>query len=366
MAMGRPLGAQDRSVVELGVSAIRFPADSLETIGPTGRWTRTRVRGALAGGGSVGAVAGPGGASGFLELNGRRLAMPANGWHSELAGDVAALFATGTGRASALATSGTFTARALHPIGAGGIWLRGSGSVAQRQPDLLPGHGAGAGVWWGWPGVQLVASIAGERHVAQLFTGPRREGYVGRVPVAYTEATVGVQVERDDGTLLLSGTTRRDPGAERLVEHGVSLTAALWQAPTRAFVVSVASQLPDFVRGADAAQSITVGIRLFDPAPAAARVLHARPTIQVSGDSAARTLVVRAFGARRVEVMGDFSGWEPVELSPIGAVFRATVAMSPGTRRIVVRVDGGAWLPAANTPAVDDDFGGRVGLLLIP
>jgi hypothetical protein len=31
-----------------------------------------------------------------------------------------------------------------------------------------------------------------------------------------------------------------------------------------------------------------------------------------------------------------------------------------------VRIDGGAWMPAANTPAVDDDFGGRVGLLLVP
>jgi 1,4-alpha-glucan branching enzyme len=75
---------------------------------------------------------------------------------------------------------------------------------------------------------------------------------------------------------------------------------------------------------------------------------------------------VRAPGAQRVEIMGDFSEWEAVELTPAGDVFSVTVAMSAGTRRVVVRVDGGDWLPAANTPAVDDDFGGRVGLLLVP
>ena len=37
-----------------------------------------------------------------------------------------------------------------------------------------------------------------------------------------------------------------------------------------------------------------------------------------------------------------------------------------GTHRIVVRIDGGPWRPATNTPAVDDDLGGRVGLLVVP
>jgi hypothetical protein len=144
------------------------------------------------------------------------------------------------------------------------------------------------------------------------------------------------------------------------------MTAAFWQSPTRAFVVSVASQLPDFVHGADAAQSLTVGIRLNEPSPVLQRAMRTRPIIQVGGDGSARTVRVRAPGARQVEIMGDFSDWEPVTLVSVGDAFSVIVPMSPGTRRVVVRVDGGAWLPAANTPAVDDDFGGRVGLLLVP
>jgi hypothetical protein len=40
--------------------------------------------------------------------------------------------------------------------------------------------------------------------------------------------------------------------------------------------------------------------------------------------------------------------------------------MSKGTHRMLVRIDRGAWRPAANTPAVNDDLGGRVGLLVVP
>jgi hypothetical protein len=365
IAVGRPLGAQDRAVVELGASVMRFPADSLETVGPTARASLARERGPLAVSGTVAALAGHGGASGFLDLSGRWLTSLAGGWRSELGGDAGALVGMGT-RASSYASSAQIAARLLHLIDAGGIWLRGNGSLGQRQPDLLSGRGIGAGGWWRWPGVQVVASLEREWTTAQLFTGPQRQGYAGRVPVAYAEGTVAVQAERDDVLLSLSGTIRRDPGAEHLVERGVSATLARWQTPTRAFVVSIASQLPDFVRGADAAQSFTVGIRLNEPSPAATRALRARPIIQVSGDAEARTVRVRAPGARRVEIMGDFSGWEPVELAPTGEVFSATVSIPSGTRRIVVRVDGGAWAPAANTPAVDDDFGGRVGLLLVP
>jgi hypothetical protein len=186
------------------------------------------------------------------------------------------------------------------------------------------------------------------------------------VPVSYTEGTVSLLAERDDALLSLSGTVRRDPGADHLIERAVVASAAFWRTSSRAVVLSIASQLPDFVHGADAAQSITLALRLHEPSPSAARAQRARPVVQVSGDGASRTVTVHAPGARRVEIMGDFSDWAPIELTPGGGAFTSDVVMTPGTRRIVLRIDGGEWRPAANTPAVDDDFGGRVGLLLVP
>jgi hypothetical protein len=230
--------------------------------------------------------------------------------------------------------------------------------VATRESGLLWGRGVDVGGWWRRTGLELVAGVTREWSVAQLFTGPGRRGLL----------------ERDEASLALTGQLRRDPGAERLIEPGYSATVTFWRTRTQAFLVSATRQLPDFVHGADATQSVTVGIRLNEPSPAVARVRATRPIVQVGEISAAdsagapprRTLRVRAPAASRVEVMGDFTEWEPAALVPAGDVFSATFELSTGSHRLVVRIDGGPWMPAANTPAVDDDFGGRVGLLVVP
>jgi 1,4-alpha-glucan branching enzyme len=94
--------------------------------------------------------------------------------------------------------------------------------------------------------------------------------------------------------------------------------------------------------------------------------MAARPTVTVSDREGVRQLRVRAPGARRVEVMGDFTDWEAVELSPAGELFERAIPITSGTHRLLLRIDGGEWIPAANTPGVDDDLGGRVGLLVVP
>ena len=366
LTMGRPLGAQGRSVLEIGATLVRFPADTVSAFGPSLRWTGIRAWRDVSASMSVGGVAGVGGASGFLDLSSvRRVALP-SGWHAEVGGELGSIFATGTRSLSNYASSGLVSASLARPIERGGLWVRGTASAAKRDPDLLGGFGVAAGAWWTAARVQLTATLSRESTAAQLFAGPDRTGYLGTVPVDYTEASLGILAARDAATLSLTAMLRRDPGAERLMEGGVLAAASWWQTPTRALVVSVASQLPDFVRGADAAQSITVGIRLNEAAPAMARALPARAVVLVAGDSGERIVTVRAPGARRVEIMGDFSDWDPIPMTASGDQFTARVPMAPGTRRIVVRLDGGDWLPAANTPAVDDDFGGRVGLLVVP
>lgn len=365
LAMGRPLGAQDRAVVEIGVSAVRFPADSLTAVGPAARLAASSARGTLRVDGALGAVVGAGGASGYAEAGASHLRVLAPRWSVEANGEIGGLFATdahtSTGAASVLAGG-----RLVRRAGAGGVWLRGTGSVSKRAPDLSTGTGVGAGAWWSGRTTRYAASLAREWNGAALYDGPRRSGYRGMVPVAYTELSLGVDVERSDASWSASGTLRRDPGAEHVVEPGGRVSAAYWVTPSRALLVSVASELPDFVHGADAARSLMLGMRFRGRSLALERSGTMRPIILVDGDSAARIVTVRAAGARTVEVMGDFSGWEPVSLARDGDVFRATLPMAPGSRRLVVRVDGGEWRPPANTPAVDDDFGGRVGLLLVP
>ena len=138
----------------------------------------------------------------------------------------------------------------------------------------------------------------------------------------------------------------------------------------------------DPLRGTIAGNYVTGGVRL-----AAARRLPRRPVaphveggtdgtaatapfavsleVRASGDSVA--LRIAAPEATAVEVMGGFTGWEPVALQPVGGgVWERRFRLPPGQHRLNVRVDGGAWDVPRGATAVDDGFGGVVGTFVVP
>jgi hypothetical protein len=107
-------------------------------------------------------------------------------------------------------------------------------------------------------------------------------------------------------------------------------------------------------------------MRFRQATPASERSARLLPVVQVTDSAGTRVLRVRASGANQVEVMGDFTDWEVKPMARNGAVFERAVRITSGSHRMLLRIDGGAWRPAANTPAVDDDLGGRAGLLVVP
>lgn len=358
--VSRPLGAQTRISTEIGASYVRFPDDGISVAGPSIRAALSRETSRLSTDASAGAVTGAG-ASGWGELSAALRSAPVYSPHVELEGGVATIFGSG----SASTATGIAALRLVYPFARAGAWLRG-GVSARRESAYLGGHGVDAGGWWRWAGGTISGSLLRQHATGQLFLGPRRTNRVGTVPVRYTQADARLDLQSSRATFSLGGSLRRDPDAEQTIEPAVRASAAFWQSPTRAFVLTVARDLPDYVRGADAARSISLGLRFGESAPDAPPAGRARATIQVSGEEEHRTIRVRAPGAHRVEVMGDFTGWDPIELSAAGELFVGELALAAGTHRMVLRIDGGEWVPAANTPAVDDDFGGRVGLLVVP
>jgi hypothetical protein len=78
------------------------------------------------------------------------------------------------------------------------------------------------------------------------------------------------------------------------------------------------------------------------------------------------TLKVKAPGAQLVEVSGDFTSWTPVRLNPSGDGWWAvTLPMDPGTYQMNLRVNGGEWLVPPGLLSMLDEFGGKVGLLIV-
>jgi hypothetical protein len=83
-------------------------------------------------------------------------------------------------------------------------------------------------------------------------------------------------------------------------------------------------------------------------------------------DSGQYRVVFRVPNARTVEISGDFNRWTPIELRQSAPnVWEATIAAPAGTHRVNVRVDGDRWSVPPGLPSVEDEFSGRVGLLVL-
>ncbi len=65
--------------------------------------------------------------------------------------------------------------------------------------------------------------------------------------------------------------------------------------------------------------------------------------------------------------MGTWTGWQPVPLERAADgrwVIRVT--LGPGTYRFNLVIDGERWIVPDGVAAVDDGFGGKTGLLVVP
>jgi hypothetical protein len=178
------------------------------------------------------------------------------------------------------------------------------------------------------------------------------------------------------GSLALSAGVRvGELGA--LGRQGFIAADAEWRvAPALAIVAGMGSQLGDPTRGAAAARFASIGLRVATPrafsrsaTPGTHPLDEATPDARVlilRAGSAAPHIVVMSARASRVEIMGDFTDWSPVSLTHVGDSWRLGIGVPSGSHRILVRVDGGPWRVPPNLPSVDDDLGGRVGLLVVP
>jgi len=104
-------------------------------------------------------------------------------------------------------------------------------------------------------------------------------------------------------------------------------------------------------------------LRLRRTTDAALRVVVTRP----GGAEGAARIDVSVAKAERVELMADFTGWEPIMLDRAGDGWFAERPVAPGLHRLAIRVDGGEWTAPTNVPKLrDDDLGGTVGLITVP
>ena len=53
-------------------------------------------------------------------------------------------------------------------------------------------------------------------------------------------------------------------------------------------------------------------------------------------------------------------------MTRVGDMLFVEVQATPGVHHVSVRVDGGKWIAPPGLAAIDDDFAGQAGLLVVP
>jgi 1,4-alpha-glucan branching enzyme len=77
-------------------------------------------------------------------------------------------------------------------------------------------------------------------------------------------------------------------------------------------------------------------------------------------------VAIRAGEARRVDLAGDFSKWQPIAARRAdNGVWYVDLDLPPGEYRYAFRVDGKDWRVPEGVAAVDDEFGGKSAWLRV-
>jgi hypothetical protein len=280
--------------------------------------------------------------------------------------------------------------------GAGGVqWYRELNPTVNDWLGTARLHLTGparAGAWLGAGAGQVVLDV-GRFGVRRAELGAWA-GDGGRSASALVQHTIADEVRYTDYTIetrwvasrleLAAGAGLRRGEVRTGARDWVEGSATWWLTPRAAVALGGGRYPADVARGAPGGNYAALTVRLSTERVAAAtreavaRTFRSPPalpppvpvanglTVREVGRGAVR-LVVDAPIAERVELMGDFTEWEPLLLTRDrrGGWTTPLLRLQPGIHRVNVRVDGGPWGVPPGMPHASDDFGGDAGLFVV-
>ncbi len=350
------LGAQVETSFDVGVSRLRqanIPTANAFSGGATADWLgeRGQVRATfLASRQTESRWTGQGVVFGSLTGN-----SPSSWWQLDVAAtDYAQTSAlpTTSVEAAARARAGSGNGGAALGIGGGASVTGGQGGGVQR---------ALADAW---------RSIGPEQFVASLgWTHAKPPRAFAPGSVSYADLSGGWRHEAGAVSLGLSAGFRFQSSGGPDTDSWQLFDAGVWFAPHAAFVVTAGRTLEDFVRGTPRTTWVGATIRLSPNAHVSlarrTRVDRSMPRLAVTRIDAQRVaLDITVPNAARVEIMADFTEWQPIPLqaATAGGPWRLERQITPGLHRVSLRIDGGSWIAPSNLPRAEVG----VGLLTVP
>ncbi|HEU5048903.1 MAG TPA: glycogen-binding domain-containing protein [Gemmatimonadales bacterium] len=195
----------------------------------------------------------------------------------------------------------------------------------------------------------------------------------------YADGEAALRLERGALDLVAWGGLRRWTRPDDATVEGWGGASIAWWIGSRVALTGAAGRyVADPAQGLPSGSFGSIGLRIATGRPGRARRIVEpldrilpRPAdgagveITSLAGGSARLEFIGVRGSR-VELMGDFTSWQPVALTPTGSArWSVTVALPPGVHRLNIRVDGGEWRVPPGLPSAGDDFGGAAGILIV-
>lgn len=180
------------------------------------------------------------------------------------------------------------------------------------------------------------------------------------VPVV--DRTAGLNLSQ--GLLTLNASIgRRFAADESRMFGGGRLALAV--TPAVALIGAAESYPSNRLTGTPGGRAFTAGLSLSLGGPRGLRPLP-QPAGVPRPPAGATRLALAAPEASRVEVAGDWNGWQPVALTrSTNGVWYADLPILPGVYRYAYRIDSKTWEVPKGVAAVNDGFGGRSAWLTV-
>ena len=276
----------------------------------------------------------------------------------------------------------------------GPLELSALAGVGRTTRAGRPSEGRRLGGALAWQRRTAVGTVRAGGHYVRGWTDDFRlmeaAGIGLRAPApSYTLADRQLDATWQRGPLWIQASRawRVGTGATRGTAAAGHLAAAWSLNASTTLIAQVGEQLADVVRGVPQARYTGLGMRWNPIRPPSVR-RDARALGDERGGTVGITtvpdmrgdevLVQRREGRGEVsisllatigslvEIASSSTEWKPVRAPREGDRFVHRFTLPSGTHRVAVRVNGGAWRAPRGLAVVDDDFGGKAGLIVIP
>jgi hypothetical protein len=249
-----------------------------------------------------------------------------------------------------------------------GFSIGGGLGTTVHNAVAIPNRHGQADAWLG-VGRERINVDAGLTRTRSVFGGSSILVDISRRNVNYADLSVGWTHDAGAWSVGAAAGARGRNGTFGNGNEWQSIDATAWLTRNLGVALSAGRTLEDLVRGVPRTKYFSIGLRLESQPHLSlltSRRRPAGPRVVASRVGDVRRIEISNVVAERVELMADFTEWNPVALAASGQNWRLERAIAPGPHRLTIRVDGGEWIVPANLPRVDDELMGTVGLITVP